>query len=184
MKLTGMQEALSKIGSIKKVVSKEANSPLQILVSNIAMQLVSQFKSSLIQGGVDANSVLAQSIAPTIITEGDKIRIQITSEDYWDYVNSGVDGITVKHGSPYSFKTRFPNKKMAESIQGWMGNKGISDASNYKSISYAIATKLKVKGIEPNHFVDKVLTPEFIQEISLSLAEELGKEVLISINNN
>ena len=170
------------IGGLKDDVSKPFDSPLKVYLSTLATQIVSQLKQSLRDAGVDQNSILSQSIAPEIREENNMIVVEISANDYWDFINSGVNGIQVNHAAPYSFKTPYPNRKMAESIQGWMSARSIGTSNNYKSISYAIATKLKVKGIEPNHFVDNVLTDEFIENISLSLSEEFGKQIKLTIN--
>ena len=170
------------IGQLKEDVSKPFDSPLKVYLSTLATQIVSQLKQSLRDAGVDQNSILSQSIAPEIREENNMIVVEISANDYWDFINSGVNGIQVNHAAPYSFRTPYANKKMAESIQGWMSARSIGTSNNYKSISYAIATKLKIKGIEPNHFVDNVLTDEFINEISLSLSEEFGKQIKLTIN--
>ena len=190
--------ALAAIGKIKDVVSKKAESPLQILVTNIAMQIISRLKQSGIEQGLSTNAILLQSIGqdgPFITETNTGIIINISANKYWDFVNSGVDGYdqsagatpNYKEGKVQKFKSPFPNRKMAKNLQNGMSTKGLSLPPGFKdfeSYSYAAATKVKIEGIKPNHFADKVLTPEFINEISLSLAEELGKKVLFTINEN
>lgn len=187
--------ALAAIGKIKDVVSKKAESPLQILATNIAMQIISRLKQSGIEQGLSTNAILLQSIAPTITETNTGVTINISANEYWDFVNSGVDGYdqsagatpNYKEGKVQKFKSPFPNRKMAKNLQNGMAAKGLSLPPGFKdfeSYSYAAATKVKIEGIKPNHFADKVLTPEFINEISLSLAEELGKKVLFTINEN
>lgn len=171
------------IGDLGKSIDeyKSASDPVSEYMVFLGQQITSMLKTSLRDEGEYQNSLLHQSIAPEITTSVNGITLTITANDYWRFINAGVDGIHVKHGSIYSFKTPYPNKAMAKSIQTWMGNRGIGDASNFKSISYAIATKVKRIGIEPTYFVDKVMTDEFINQIAEGLAEATGKSLNINI---
>ncbi len=168
------------IGSIKKDLIEAENSPLVSFMTNVAMQLVSRLKASILnEMGSDTN--LSQSVAPSVRVEGGVIKVEITANDYWSFINEGVSGVENKYNTPYSFKTIYPNKKMALSLQDYMGRRGISNAEELESASYAMAVSVKKHGIKPTHFVDKVLNEKFLEEIAQGLTDELGKTVSLSI---
>ena len=159
---------------------KAPKSPLEEYMVDLGMQIVSQLKQSLREAG-DQNSILSQSIVSKVTSSSENVDLVITANDYWDFVNSGVNGVKKNVGGKYNFKTPYPSKKMTESIQVWQSNRGIGHAKNFKSVSYAIATKVKRDGIEPNYFVDKVLSDEFIKNIENELAKEFKKSLTLTI---
>lgn len=165
---------------------KSASSPIEEYLTTVAAQIVSQLKQSLRDAGVDQNSLLSQSIGggdvPLVETTDKGTTITVSANDYWKYINDGVNGVNRNVGGAYSFKTLKPSIQMAKSIEGWAGRRSIGNSSNIKSISYAIATKVKRDGISPTHFVDKVITDEFINEISDRLSEEFGKKLILNLD--
>lgn len=179
MELVGLKEALENIGKLKEEFKSTANNPLHQLIIDISNRIVSTMQKQLKK----PDSILSQSIghSPIIIENNGNISIEITANEYWDFVNSGVNGLKANFGSQYSFKTPYPNKKMAESIQGWMGQRGISNGADFRSASYGIATSVKKYGIKPTHFVDVVLSDSFINEISEQVSEQAGKLVSLTI---
>lgn len=179
---SNLKEMIGSLGKLQEEL-KGVNSPFEQFLINLGQQITSQLKQSLRNEGIDQNSLLSQSIAPEIVSDENGVTLMITANDYWKFVNDGVNGVLRNVGGEYSFKTPFPNRKMAASIQDYMGRRGISDAANFKSVSYAIATKVKKYGIEPTHFVDKVMTDEFINSISTQLADEFEKQITIKLTN-
>lgn len=177
---SNIKDLLKDIGTLQDEL-KQPNDAFSEVLMQIGQQIVSQLKQSLRNEGIDQNSLLSQSIESNIVSEGGVVSIQISANDYWKFVNDGVNGVLKNVGGEYSFKTIHPNRKMAASIQDYMGRRGISDAANYKSVSYVIATKVKKYGIEPTHFLDKVMTDEFIEQITNALAEDFQKKVQLTI---
>lgn len=179
---SNLKEMIGGLGKLQEEL-KGVNSPFEQFLVNLGQQITSQLKQSLRNEGIDQNSLLSQSIAPEIISDENGVTLKITANNYWKFVNDGVNGVLRNVSGKYNFKTPFPNRKMAASIQDYMGRRGISDAANFKSVSYAIATKVKKYGIEPTHFVDKVMTDEFINTISTQLADEFEKQITIKLTN-
>ena len=137
------------------------------------------------------NTILEQSIGqgsePLISVEGSAIDITISANSYWKFVDQGVNGLQRGRGSEFSFRTPFPNRKMAESLEQGASFKGISlpqGFKDFKSYSYAAAVKLKREGIEPNYFASSVITPEFIETIQKELSEQFGKIVSLNFQND
>ena len=177
---SNLKDLIGDIGRVKEEL-KAPNNPLDEYMLHLGMQIVSQLKQSLRESGIDQNSLLSQSVNSTIVNDDNGITLTITADDYWKFVNDGVNGIRRNVGSEMSFKTPYPSKKMAKSIQGWASRKSIGSAKDVKSISYAIATKVKREGIDPTYFVDKVLTEDFISIIEKELASEFKKTLTLTI---
>jgi hypothetical protein len=187
LEVTGFEGAFDKIGKLKEELKPVPDSPLYRYLFTVATQIVSQLKESARQqmgGGTILEQSIGQGPEPLVQVEGNDVKITITANEYWKFVNDGVNGVLSNVGSPHSFRTLFPNRKMAESLQRGMSMKGLSlpqGFKDYESYSYASAVKLKKEGIKPNHFVDNVLTPEFLQFITKELSNELGKIVSLAI---
>jgi len=186
---SGFSEALAKIGKIKEVVSTEAGSPLEKLVLKLGQDIIDKLKASGVASGMSPNSLLIASIGAGdfISVNGNKMNITISANEYWDFVNSGVNGTVRGVGGKYNFKTPYPNKKMAASLKNGMASKGLSlppGFKDYDSYSYAAATNIKKYGIKPNHFADFITSKAFIEKISLNLAQQLGREIVLKIKVN
>ena len=186
MQVTGFEGIFDKIGKAKEDLKPIPNTPLFNYLTTVATQIVSQLKTSA-RNQMGSNTILEQSIGgggvPLVTVEGNNVKIEITANEYWKYVNDGVNGVLTNRGSEYSFRTLFPSRAMVDSLQRGARFKGLSlpqGFKDYESYSYASAIKLKKEGIKPNHFVDNVLTPEFLEFIQKELAEELGKIVTLS----
>ena len=131
-----------------------------------------------------------------------------TAAKYYDYVNKGVRGYT--SGSPnsiYTFKSPFPNRKMAASIFSWANRlrirdkyeaeaiktkfgkkraritKMISEAENKKKLAYAISSSIKKKGIKRSLFFDNAKDFAFGRDFVNGLSKIMGKEVSLVIKS-
>lgn len=103
--------------------------------------------------------------------EGKNISVEFIANDYWDYINSGVNGLLINHGAPYSFaqkaKTQSTGINFIESLKLWIQSKGIfAEYGNYDGLAFSIMRSVKNKGIAPNHFVDDTFTEESIEQLS------------------
>lgn len=78
------------------------------------------------------------------------INLKINSPFYYKFVNYGVDGVDMRRGAPYKFKTRFASREM---INNLMDGYGI-DTSH----AFAVASKIKSQGIKPRN-----ITTEFLE---------------------
>jgi len=122
---------------------------------------------------------LKQSLEFKFEAKGSVIEIIFLANDYWDFVNSGVDGYEQgvgakqnKFGTTYSFsevaKSQSSGITFNQSIKDWIKNKGLTaDDGNYDGLAYVIMRAVKRKGIKPTEFVNKALN-----ENSLTMFEE------------
>jgi hypothetical protein len=116
-----------------------------------------------IQQNAKNTGALAQSVVyfPTGV-----LSFEIQADDYYKFVDQGVNGIAQNQGSAFSFKTPFVSHNMAKAIQEWKG----LDMSH----AFAIATNIKHRGLKPKHITDSVITDDLLNRIANDLAEVTG----------
>lgn len=186
---------LKEIGKAKDAVKTIADTALGKVAAEFADSTLATMKDKVPTSQGDTGN-LKQSLAFQFKSEGTVLSIEFLADDYWDFVNSGVDGVsqsagatTNQYGTTYSFKTPNPSRKMVDSIMGkgsmqnWLAAKGItsltyggkthslqSDA-DYRGAAYVIARAVKRHGIKPSHFVDDSLTEEKLQAFEQALLD-------------
>lgn len=151
----------------------------------------------------DQNAALRFTKNVNVKDGGVKVQI-LASGDYWAFIDEGVDGTEVKHGSPYSFKGKFAKPK---AIEKWikaealnpqkiiaeieLKRKGLSKTNRTlsrpkkklsfneaaKRLSFIIGRSIAKKGIEPKPFIDKVINEVRLKELTDSLSEVMGREI-------
>lgn len=193
---------LSKIGKSLKDFRESPQTAVSSVLEAFTAQAISQLKQNLRDSGKHASGGLSQSIAPLPIeidNEGN-IVLQIEMEDYWDFVNSGVNGTQNNWGSEYLFRrtAQTPTsqgKSFPESIREWMAFKSITSLSwqdkngefvtkmlstdkDYRSAAFVIMQGIKKKGLEPTYFVDKFMTDKTINELIEGVEDAIAKDLL------
>jgi hypothetical protein len=148
-------------------------------------------------------------IVTTTTKAGSKITITIgydkrnPANKYYDFINKGVNGTLVKHGSEYSFKNIGVSKAFLKSLMSWKkfnvranknedqskGKSGlqkkrqsITDAK--ESSAYGLGVYIKRNGIKPIHFFDKPAQKYFGNSFIKGLSRELGKDLKVNIKND
>lgn len=129
------------------------------------------------------------------------------ASEYYDFQNNGVNGTKRPQGSPYSFKTAYPSRKMVSEITEWLKTANISSRNedqNFnqsklqtkrKSLSelqeqqaYGIAMSIKRKGITPTRFFDDAITAtfnkDFINVLGKALAADVSLKIIPTNGNN
>lgn len=146
----------------------------------------------------EGTGTLAASIEPEFfIDAGNSIGINILANDYWDFVNSGVNGVLNKFGAPYSFQTLNPSRKMVDAFagfDGWMASKGITELvyydtnldqmvrkelitdEDFRGAAFVFARAVKRNGIEPNDFIDRAFNEEAVNEFEQLILDALENE--------
>ena len=147
-------------------------------------------------------------IVTTTSQAGSKIVISIgydkrnPANKYYDFVNKGVNGTLVKHGSEYSFKNIGVSKAFMKSLMGWKkfnvranknedqtkGKSGLQKkrkklTDRKKDSAYALGVYIKKNGIEPVHFFDEPAAKYFGKTFAMELSKELGKDLKVNIKN-
>jgi hypothetical protein len=135
------------------------------------------------------SQALRQSIEPQAIKTTDNgLSVEIVMEDYYKYIDQGVQGVggekkgggifeQVAPNSPFSYKEG--NKPSAEHFKQWALTKNLNP--------FAVRESVFRKGITPNHFYSDVMTEQWI-DVLVDRLEKVGAgavEILIvnSIEN-
>ena len=187
---------LSKLGKAVDELKTTGKTPVGEVARLFAQEMIDLMKSKV----PVANGSLKQSIGFNFSEEDGRLIIKFLADDYWDFVNSGVDGtrgsagsIVNQFGSVYKFKTENPSPSMVEAfggganygkngeqgnMQNWMASKGIiADNGNYNSLAFALAKMTKMYGIKPTPFVNESITSESFERFEQDLLKAF-KEII------
>lgn len=148
-------------------------------------------------------------IVTTTTKAGSKITITIgydkrnPANKYYDFINKGVNGTLVNHGSEYSFKYNGVSKAFLKSLMSWKKinvranrnedqtkgksklqkkRQSLTDAK--KSSAYVLGVYIKKNGIKPIHFFDNPKKKYFGKTFARQLSKELGKDLKVNIKND
>ena len=127
---------------------------------------------------------------------GNQFKFQLVLEDYWDYVNTGVNGTkTVKNDTPYSYKQsskipfyfakKFMNDKGLYVTPGTtlssIASRKTFKAGSKDSQAFAMARSWKEKGTKGTHFFDKVVNENRMNKLRQDLykagADDFGSAI-------
>lgn len=178
--MPGLQNSKSTLDFLGTIGSKDRGD--NVAMGNIAKALVAsgQFlidtaTDNLQREGNIASGQTSKSMKlVNINVKTMKMSVDVEILSTYKFLDQGVRGTQGGSGK-YSFKTKYPNKKMALSILKWARKRGMSGrikytpkgaseaknvsirktinrADNLKSLAYAISTNIKKKGIRPTKF--------------------------------
>lgn len=155
----------------------EKNALIQILNN-----LIERYKTLLKENGKVASGDLLNSIKGEVRVDNNLYTFVINLNDYWKYLENGVNGTAVDNGSTYSFKGKTVN---TDAIEKWITVKGIVPHSinnkvpSTKQLAYVISRSIARNGIKGGHYLNNSLqSTNFINNI----IEEFSKQVNIEIN--
>lgn len=165
------KEFLESIGRAKTELGS-ASSPVGKVVQIFATDMIKVMKDNL--ASRNATGSLSQSLGFDFKTIDGNVELDFFANDYWDFINSGVDGTENTFGSPYSFsqiaKTQSSGLTFKESLTLWMASKGIvPEDGDFNSLAFVMMRSIKLNGITPNHFVDEALTEQEISKFQNDL---------------
>lgn len=153
-----------------------------IAIQSVTKGAVERARELLLKKG---SGSLAQSIiAMPVEQSGDVYEFQVIADDYALFVDKGVDGTEVTHGSPYRFKHPNASRAHADAIRKWIPNVGIyaKEGQTYEQASWAIATSIKHKGLKPYPFIERSFGQIYEQEMAEALELAIGRAVEIKLN--
>jgi hypothetical protein len=170
---------------------------------NVANELSEALKSNLDQADLRDSELKQSIVAMPVSVAGNEYYVAIEGNDYAFFVNSGVNGLRTKHGSIYSFRTRFPSQPMVDNLMRWITKKGIPLDSRYSQTrnltkrarakvqidekrkrATAIAFGIKQNGLKPTYFIDTAITDTEVTRMSNAIAEKFGKQIIVSVEIN
>jgi len=180
MRLTSQQKSLvSQLGSImnEDIFGAKPDDPIQVALSEWVESTIEKMKERLSSSGRIASRELYQSIQPLpIVSENGVISASIEMEDYWKYVDQGVNGEKVNRGAPNwsSMQDYSPGtfEEFDKSIKEWIAFKGLGvPLEDMDSVAFAIMKSIRENGMEASYFVTDVVTDESLNDLENRLFE-------------
>lgn len=168
----------------------QGQSPIEATLQQWNNETIKLLQASLDSKASSGTSqMLRQSIEPQAIqTTENGLSVEIIMEDYYKFIDEGVQGVggeradgsifnQVAPNSPFSYKEG--GKPSVSHFEQWANVKGLNP--------FAVRESVFRKGITPNHFYSDVMTDEWINTLSerLEVAGAGTVEILIinSIEN-
>jgi hypothetical protein len=153
-----------------------------------------------------ASGNLSQSIEAKTKIFGQSISLEVYMDDYWKFIDRGVNGTVNKVGSEYSFKStgkRIPKDAMLKFIRDrGIVPKGTSNlkklkgkgklsqkikkaakednASRLNSLSFVLGNVIKKKGIKPTNFVEEGISG-IERQLEADLLEAVGRQIEVQL---
>lgn len=137
-------------------------------------------------GRMTTSGALYQSIRESDLQLSDEgvMTVNVIAEQYWKYINYGVNGTEVNHGSPMSFTSKAPprsamlqyikDKAITElaytNREGQRIVKPLNDDKARNGAAYVFSQAVKRKGIRKTPFIDNSFTDEQIDILTKELA--------------
>lgn len=158
-------------------------------VQRISFAISEEVREYLEANNISATKALSQSVGvdpsrTKILRDGAEIVIQ--ADDYFKFIDEGVDGVEHKHGSPYSFKSIAPfNREGIQSIKQWIPARGLPLFASIDSMAYAISVSIKKKGIKPKNITKDLFegSDNLTDKIANALELSLGTAVEVTLIN-
>lgn len=164
--------------------------------------LVTSSKNLQRNGNVDTGRLDRDMYAGDIEVNGSVLGLNIWVPQYGIYLDQGVNGTEVNHGSPFSYRGKMPP---AAKLLAWARrranravkykptsklerkdnkiNKMVSDANKYRSLAFAMAKSIQKKGIKPTKFFSKAVAG-CAAKFKKTIGEGLRIDVINSLNGN
>ena len=167
----------SEFGTARENLRAKAGTKVEQTIKEWLRERIDVARAELESSNRNASGSLSASIrTKDLVTNGEEVLVEVIAEDYWDFINQGVNGTVNKFGSPYSFKNLVVGMKMHQAFKEFIQLRGIQPREpemDYDQLAYILAKATKKKGIRKTPFMDEGFSPEAIKD----LAERLGKTV-------
>lgn len=172
--------------------------------------------ANLQKTGSISSGKLAEPAMPIITKFGTSYVLSVGYEKgseqdkYFRFVNKGVKGVGGEGARPkqntgeYSYKTKYPNKKMATNLLLWLRKSAnasrnekvtitktqrkrkklsnvVSQVDSLKSLAYAMSGAIKRDGLKATYFFDKAIKEVFNKDFIADVALAIGGDVQIQI---
>lgn len=182
-----IEALISNIGEAEAVVKAEPGSPLDELLCKLMQEVVDSLKQKLVDYDAVASNNLSQSMIPSqqAYLEGELLTVNITAPNYWKFVNYGVNGTEVNHGSPAWGKQPPTDMSFHASIMNWMRDRGIQNdparSPTMEAAAWAIMTKIRRDGLKPRPFYSDVVNDDLISYLSDAISTLIGRAITVNI---
>ena len=169
---------------LDKAQIKDPNTAYEKYVVALGGAIVDLFKANPEEIGLYPGSAILQSI---ISVPDGSLGIEIQADDYFKFLDKGVDGTRVSHGSPYQFHKETVSPEHVQKIKERIPKRVLAlppDIATFDSFAYAIAKVVKRKGIAPKNIIDKRMTDEALQQITDDINRVTGLIVNFIFESN
>lgn len=131
-------------------------------MNQVGQLLVDEIKAQIKLRNKVASGDLLNSIRYKLTNDNNKLEIDILGEPYLVFVDQG----------------RRPGKRMipTQKIEQWIGAKGLAIKGSKKSMAFAIAKSIQLKGINPTNIIQRALSNIKLQT-NILLSEGFGKDL-------
>lgn len=167
----------SKFGTATENLRAKAGTKVEETIAEWLRERIDVAQAELESNNRNASGSLSASIRPKdLVTNGEEVLVEVIAEDYWDFINQGVNGTIGNFGSPYSFRNLGVGMKMHQAFKEFIQLRGITPREpemDYDQLAYVLARATKKKGIRKTPFMDEGFSEEAIKD----LADRLGKTV-------
>lgn len=176
------------VGVSKAVLENKGDSPLEKLMYDLTLNICDQLREQLKERDINTTSLgLSQSIQPTSPTiEGSVLTIGIQAEDYWKFINYGVNGEKINRGAPNWGTQRNNGKSFHQNILEWIPKRGLMKPDKfdtYESFAWAIRRSIIDNGKEARPFYSAVINEKLVNFMRPQVEELLGRAITINIVN-
>lgn len=188
---------LNNIGVTKQ---KSVKGTMEALLEDFAQLLIDEMQKTLDEKDRNASGLLRQSITLTL----DDNKVSISMEDYWKYIDKGVQGNGKGKsgkrlkgvGSPYKYTDKMPP---ISALKTYIMNKGISiegysdkkrslraeirkEKNNpLDNAAFLMARSIQQYGIEASGFYTDVANNKSFKRLARKAEKLLGQQVIFEI---
>ena len=139
---------------------------------------------------------LTDSIRTNVEINGGSVRWTLSMDNYWQFIEFGVDGTEKSQGSKFKFKSKQPPQsamlnfidkrdirvKLKTGLKGKA--KTLSIEKQKKSLAFLLGRSIKKHGIKPRPFRNEIITPELKKELYDGLREIYKQEIIATFNED
>jgi hypothetical protein len=172
------QVSIRDLSAIEQVLMRFATNLIKDTQQNLQKQNINTSRNSL-----------SQSIAPLPIKKNnDEWMLEIEMNEYWKFVNEGVQGAIDNRKaptSPFKYRNKMPPR---EAFINYITDKPINPGGKRgarlkprESLAGFMQVMTYRYGIKRTEFFDKALTPAMQKALIEDVAEALGKTISISM---
>jgi len=158
-------------------------------------ELIADLRESLIRVNRDQPGDLLQSVDAFVKVNSNNVSFELVMNDYWKFVDEGVDGTQKSVGSQFKYKKngkRIPLDAMKKFIasHGYAPKqlkktdkkvkrktKTIDRQKAFNSFAFAIGVNLKKFGVKPTHFFTDVINDDLKKRLTKDITLALKKDI-------
>ena len=164
---------------------------------------VQQSANDILTDTVDYSTGQAPKLTGSIDTKvsinpDGSVRWVLLMDNYWQFIEFGVDGTEKSQGSKFKFKSGgkpIPQSAMLNFIDkrdirvklktGLKGKtKTLAIEKQNKSLAFLLGRSIKKHGIKPRPFRNEIITPELKKELYDGLREIYKQEIIATFNED